>query len=244
MTSGSVRRSLSPAIARATATSSRRGTKPLADSMFHPDLIWHNPDIVQEGNTPDLAAPLIVEYCAEVPESCTDGKVNMELQFSGPSVTQTLIMDVLSQGWQDYFNITRDQLLQSDHILEVAFGLYDVVTWRQFGAVEPDNEVVWLECATAEGGIALNWVRVCNPERDALLFEQRATDDVDRRVEIWQEIAQDIHDSYAYVFLTHANWVVGFDDNVKNICGQTGPDDVILFCNNQGRMFFHNAWVE
>ena len=27
-----------------------QGTSPLADSMFHPDLIWNNPDVVQEGN--------------------------------------------------------------------------------------------------------------------------------------------------------------------------------------------------
>ncbi|MBQ89003.1 MAG: hypothetical protein CL433_09225, partial [Acidimicrobiaceae bacterium] len=27
-----------------------QGTSPLADSIFHPDLIWNNPDVVQEGN--------------------------------------------------------------------------------------------------------------------------------------------------------------------------------------------------
>ena len=221
-----------------------QGTKPLADSMFHPDLIWNNPDVVQEGNQPDLAAPLIAEYCAEVPASCTNGKVNMELQYSGPSVTQTLIMDLLSAGWEDYFNITRDELLQDDHILEVAFGQYDVVTWRQFGAVDPDNEVVWLECATAEGGIALNWVRVCDPERDALLFEQRASDDQARRVEIWQQIQEDINATYAYIFMTHANWVVGFTPAVQNLCGQEGPNGEILFCNNQGRVWFHNIWLD
>ena len=27
-----------------------QGTSPMADSIFHPDLIWNNPDVVQEGN--------------------------------------------------------------------------------------------------------------------------------------------------------------------------------------------------
>ena len=55
-----------------------------------PRLKWHNPDIVQEGNDPDAAAPLIAEYCSESPVNgagdpqCTNGKVNIELQFSGP----------------------------------------------------------------------------------------------------------------------------------------------------------------
>jgi peptide/nickel transport system substrate-binding protein len=227
-----------------------QGTKPLADSMFHPTSKWHNPDIVQEGNTPELAAPLIADYCSEDPVNaqgdpmCTNGKVNMELQFSGPSVTQTLTMDILVNGWEDYFNVNRQELLQTAHITDVAFGLYDVVTWRQFGAVDPDNEVIWLECATAGAGIALNWVRVCNPERDELMFAQRATTDEAERIAIWQEIAQDMHDTYAYIFVTHANWVVGFNDNVKNLCGTTGPDGEAVMCNSAGSIFLHNTWVE
>jgi len=227
-----------------------QGTKPLADSLFHPDTKWYNPDVVQEGNMPELAAPLIAEYCSESPVNdqgdpmCTNGKVNIELQFSGPSVTQTLVMDLLIDGWEDYFNVTRQELLQTDHITEVAFGLYDVVTWRQFGAVDPDNEVVWLECATASEGIALNWVRVCDEGRDELMFEQRATTDEARRIEIWQEIAQNVNETYSYIFTTHSNWIVGFNDNVKNLCGSTGPEGQDVICNNAGALFLHNAWVE
>jgi len=223
-----------------------QGTSPLADSMFHPELDWNNPDVVQEGNMPDRAGPLVTDYCADNPDNCTDGKINIELQYSGPSVTQTRIADLLTAGWEPYFNITEQELLQDQHIIEVALGMYDVVTWRQFGAVDPDNEVVWLECATAEGGITLNWVRVCNPDRDALLFEQRATDDRDRRIEIWQQIQQEMNETYAYIFTTHANWTVGVSDKVRNICGQTSPEatgSMVLNCNNQGRYFFHGVWL-
>lgn len=240
-----VRQALTYATDReAYATIIGQGTKPLADSIFHPDTKWHNPDIVQEGNSPELAAPLIVEYCAEVPENCTDNKVNIELQYSGPSVTQTLIMDLLVDSWEDYFNVTRQELLQTDHITEVAFGSYDVVTWRQFGQIEPDNEVVWLSCATAGEGIALNWVRYCDEERDELLYAQRATTDEAERIAIWQEIAQNIHDSYAYIFMTHSRWVIGTNDNVHNVCGSTGPEGQSLVCNASGSVFLHNAWVD
>ena len=219
-------------------------TKPLADSMYHPDLIWNNPDVVQEGNMPDLAGPLVDSYCAEFSENCSDGKVKIELQFSGPSTLQNRIMAVLIAGWEPYFEVERQQLLQDDHITETAIGQFQVVTWRQFGAVDPDNEVVWLECATAEGFITLNWVRLCNEDRDALLFEQRATANLDRRVEIMREIQAEIQATYSYIFLTHANWTVGFRNAVKNICGQTGPDEAVLVCNNQGRGFYHNVWID
>lgn len=219
-----------------------QGTSPLADSMFHPDLIWNNPDVVQESNDPDKAGPLVEAYCADVPENCSGGKINMELQYSGPSVLQTRIADVLTEGWDPFFNVTEQELLQDAHILEVATGQFQAVTWRQFGAVDPDNEVVWLECATATGLIALNWVRVCDEDRDALLYAQRASSDLDERVQAWKDIQVGINETYSYVFTTHANWTVGFAENVRNVCNQRGPGDVVLFCNNQGRQYFHNIW--
>ena len=220
----------------------RQGASPPADTMFHPDLIWHNPDVKQETNMPERAGPLVAAYCADFGDNCTDGKINMELQYSGPSIAQTRIADLLIDSWEPYFNVTEQELLQDDHILEVALGFYNVVTWRQFGAVDPDNDVLWIECRSISF-ISLNWPRDCDPERDALLYEQRASTDLDRRVEIWHEIQRDLHDSYTYIFFNHANWTIGAGDHVHNICGQTSPDGVELFCNNQGRVQLHQVWL-
>ncbi|MEO0495248.1 MAG: ABC transporter substrate-binding protein [Actinomycetota bacterium] len=221
-----------------------QGTSPLADSIFHPDLIWNNPDVVQEGNMPDRAAPLVESYCADVPENCTDGKIDMEFQFSGPSVVQSRIADLFGAGWAPYFNVTNQELLQDAHILEVATGAFQVVTWRQFGAVEPDGEVVWLECSTAEGFISLNWVKWCNPDRDELLFAQRASADLAERVELWKQIQVEMNESYAYIFTTHTNWTIGHRDEVRNVCGQTAPDGQTTFCNNSGQHRFHQIWLD
>ena len=221
----------------------RQGTAPPADTMFHPDLIWHNPDVKQETNMPERAGPLVEAYCADNPGNCTDGKINMELQFSGPSVAQTRIADLLIDSWEDYFNVTRDEILQDDHITEVVLGVYNVATWRQFGAVHPDNDVLWITCL-AISFIALNFPRYCDEERDALMYEARAIDDLDRQVEIWHEVQENIRDAYTYIFFNHANWTLGARDNVHNICGQTSPADGIeLFCNNQGRVQLHQVWL-
>ena len=221
----------------------RQGVSPPADGMFHPDLIWHNPDVKQETNMPERAGPLVAEYCADNPGNCTDGRINMELQYSGPSVAQTRIADLLINSWEDYFNITQDEILQDDHIIQVALGQWNVVTWRQFGAVDPDNDVLWLTCL-AVGFISLNWPRHCDPEREEIMYEQRRIDDLDRRVEIWHQISEMIRDSYTYIFFNHANWTIGAGDHVHNICGQTSPADGIeLFCNNQGRVQLHQVWL-
>ena len=233
----------------------RQGTAPPADSMFHPRLIWHNPDVKQETNMAERAGPLVAAYCADNPGDyewpvftgerrahCTDGKINIELQYSGPSVAQTRIADLLIDGWEDYFNVTQQELLQDEHIPEVALGFYNVVTWRQFGAVDPDNDVLWIQCDSIDF-ISLNWPRYCDPERDALLYEQRRIDDLDRRVEIWHQISEDLRDSYTYIFFNHTNWTIGHRDNVHNVCGQTSPDGIELFCNNQGRVQLHQVWL-
>lgn len=220
----------------------RQGTAPPADTMFHPDLIWHNPEIVQETDMPERAGPLVQAYCADNPDNCTGGKIDVELQYSGPSVVQTRIAELLIDGWEDYFNITEEELLQDDHITQVAVGSYNVVTWRQFGEPDPNNDVLWLECDSIDF-ISLNWPRDCSEERDALMYEQRASDDLDRRVEIWREIQQQIRDSYTYIFFNHANWTIGARENVHNICGQTSPDGVELFCNNQGRVLLQGVWL-
>ncbi|MCY4174718.1 MAG: ABC transporter substrate-binding protein [Acidimicrobiaceae bacterium] len=220
----------------------RQGTSPVAETMFHPDLIWHNPDVRQETDDPDSAAPLVAEYCSDWPENCSDGKINIELQYSGPSVSQTRIAELLIDGWEPYFNVTEQELLQDDHITEVALGLFNVVTWQQFGEADPDNDVVWVECR-AISVISINWPRHCDSERDALLYEQRASDDLDRRVEIWHEIQQRIRDSYTYIFFNHTNWAIGAADNVQNVCGQSSPTGTELFCNNQGRAQLHRIWL-
>ncbi len=221
----------------------RQGTAPLAETMFHPDLIWHNPDVKQQTDMPEEAAPLVDEYCGDFPDNCTnDGLIKIELQHSGPSVEQNRIAELLIDSWEPYFEVEVDELLQDDHIIQVALGSYNVVTWRQFGEIDPDNDVLWIECR-AIGIISLNWPRHCDDERDALLYEQRGTDDLNRRVEIWHEIQQQIRDSYTYIFFTHANWTIGAADNVHNVCGQTSPTGVELFCNNQGRVQLHQIWL-
>ena len=222
----------------------RQDTAPPADTMFHPDLIWHGPDIEQPTNKRERAAPLVEAYCADSPDHCSDGRINMELQHSGPSVIQTRIADLLVDNWADHFNVTVQELLQDNHIVEVALGQYDAVTWRQFGEVDPDNDVVWLECASVSF-ISLNWTRYCDAERDGLMYEQRGIDDLDRRAEIWHEIQRMVRDAYTHIFFNHANWTVGVHRTVHNVCGQTAPaDGTELFCNNQGRAQLHQVWLD
>ena len=220
----------------------RQGTTPAADSMFHPDLIWHNPNVKQETNMPERAGPVVASYCADNPGNCSGGKINMEYIHAGPSVENTRVADLLINSWDEFFNVTSIEVLQDDLIVYVVLGNYNVVGWRQFGDVDPDNDVLWMECGTI-GFIALNFPRYCSEERDELMYEQRRIDDLDRRVEIWHRIQEIVRDSYSYIFYHHTNWVIGARDNVHNVCGQISPEGGELFCNNQGRIWLNQLWL-
>ena len=63
--------------------------------MFTPESPYYNPDIVQLSDRPDLAGPLVDSYCSDNPNNCTSGKINIEYQYSGPSVVGERIADLL-----------------------------------------------------------------------------------------------------------------------------------------------------
>lgn len=224
------------------------GEGQLADQMFTPDSPYYNPDVKQEANDPEGAAALVAEYCGENPTAedgtaqCTDGKVNMEYQWSGPSVLATRIADFYNEGWSAYFNVTFDEKSQADHIQEAALGIYNVVGWRQFGAENPGDDRVWLECRNI-GGISLNWPRYCSEERDALIKEIANPANPDDRAGLLQQLVQNMHDSYAYIFMTHTSWAVVNTDKVHGLCDRVAPDGAALPCSTNGRMYFHSTWL-
>jgi len=228
------------------------GISRAADQMFIPESVYYNPDITQEGDMPEEAAALVAAYCAErgteenpvlETSTCTDGRVNMELQWSGPSVVQTRIAEILDEGWGESFNVTFDELAQDAHIQETALGRYNVNTWRQFGAVDPSNDKVWLMCRNI-GGISLNWPKLCDEGRDAQINEAQATLDPDVRIPLYQSISQNIQDAYTYIFTLHTIWDNAFDGTVRGICDRTAPDgETLLRCATNGRTWFDSVWI-
>lgn len=224
------------------------GEGSMADQMFTPDSPNFNPDVVQDGNDPEGAAVLVAEYCGENPTAedgtalCTDGKVNVEYQWSGPSVLATRIADFFNENWSESFNVTFDEKSQADHIQEAALGIYNIVGWRQFGAENPGDDRVWLECRNI-GGISLNWPRYCNEERDALLKEIANPADPAERPALLRQLVQNMHDSYAYIFMTHSSWAVVESEKVNGNCDRVGPDGDPLVCSTNGRMYFASTWL-
>ena len=220
----------------------RQGTALAADTMFHPDMIWRNPDIEQETNMPERAAPLVAAHCADFPENCSGGRINMRFGLPGPSVESDRAVDLLVDMWGEFFNVEPDVKPLQDLLIDVVLGNYDVALAVAFGAVDPDNDSLFMECG-AISFISLNFARHCDQERDELIYEQRRIDDLDRRVQIWRRIQEINRDAYIFIFLAHANWTIGAREDVQNICGQIGPSGDPILCNNQGQTWLSQLWL-
>ena len=223
-----------------------------ADQMFTPESPFFNPAVKQDADEPDKALPLVAAYCAEKgttinpllnKPTCTDGKVNMEYQFVGPSVVGLRTTEIFEEGWSVAFNITRDEVNQQDHIQQNALGQSNVIGWRQFGAIDPWADSVWLLCRTV-GPISLNWPRYCDPARDTLLLDAQNTDDPAKRSENYKALAQNMHDAYTYIFINHTLWTNSFNENVRGTCDIKTLEGVALKCSNAGLTFLDTTWLD
>ena len=213
-----------------------------SESLFPPSSRWHDSTIDQGTDDPATAEALIAEYCADVPESCTDGRVNIEYQNNGPSLVLDEIHSVISDGWAPFFNVTHQVIPQDEHINEVVFGLFDAATWRYHGFLDPGLEEFFFTCSTI-GALSINFARNCNPERDALLLEQRSTLDEPRRQELWLDIQRDLNETRQYLVISPTIWTTAANDNVHGLCdAQTINGDKII-CGLRGVTRVNSAWL-
>ncbi|MFT7474021.1 MAG: peptide/nickel transport system substrate-binding protein [Verrucomicrobiales bacterium] len=220
----------------------QQGIGVATDSLFPPSSRWHDSSIVQGTDDPATAEALVGAYCADVPESCTDGKVNIEYQNNGPSLTLEEVYSVISDGWAPFFNIEHQVIPQDEHINEVVFGLFDVATWRYHGFLDPGLEEFFFSCSTI-GALSINFGRNCSPERDALLLEQRTTTDQATREETWRRIQADLNDSRQYLLITHVIWTTGANDNVNGLCDVTTITGDKIICGLRGVNRVSSAWL-
>jgi peptide/nickel transport system substrate-binding protein len=227
------------------------GISRMADQRYIPESKWYNSDVIQEGDDPEGAAALAAEYCAERGEeqnpvlgsaACTDGRINIQYKWSGPSVINTRIAELLDEGWSDAFNVTFNELPEDEVIQQTVFGQYNVSWWRSFGSPDPSGDDVWLLCRTA-GGISLNLPRYCSEERDALLLAARASEDESERIELYRQQTADMNQEYLYIFFEHSMWDNAFSPEVRGQCERLSPDGIELRCAINGRTWHDSLWL-
>jgi len=164
----------------------------------------------------EKAKELIAAYKAEHP-----GKLTIALATTQDSTNLT-IAQYQQQWWEEagFDEVTIDQIDQAQYILTAVMGNFQTFQWRNHGGFDLDQQYIWWHSASAApvGQLGLNFGRIKDSKLDALLDENRASNDPARKKEIAEEVNRlfgeqcyDLWGSYTVWAIMHKNTVHGVE---------------------------------
>jgi ABC-type transport system substrate-binding protein len=218
------------------------GVVEVADGMFSPESRWYTDDVEFPEYDPAMATELAADYCSDNPDNCNGDKIQFTFQKT-PGAELTLIGDTLASFWGDAFDVSIETVEQAAFITDAATGNFQANIWRQYGALDPDLDYVFLTSETITDAFALNFARIENPQVDRLLLEQRSEVDFERRKEIWSDINEQLNADLPYIWLTHVVWAVVAQPYVQGVNEWELPDGGTGFSQYNGNHQLYQIWL-
>lgn len=196
------------------------GVTEVANSPWGPASRFHPGDEVTfPEHDPDRARELVEQY-----ESETGEEISLRLGTT-PNPNNRASVEFIEEELEDVgIDIELTFTEQSEFIVDLINGDYDINLVRQFGDPDPDGDAIWWFSANADGPLPINFVRNRDPEIDRLLQEARETTDLETRRELYWEVAQRMNDAAVYVWLYHTIWGVAWQENVESVIEWELPD--------------------
>ena len=158
-----------------------------------------------------------------------------EVKAAGGSTTMTLghtpdpkgsqIGQYLQQQLQQAgMTVTLNPILQ-DSIINVALqGDFEALTWRQFGAVNPDmNYIFWTPTNAGTPLFSINMARNTDPTMETALQQGRTSTDKATQVSAYQQVNKLLSTDIPYVWYSRIVWAVGAQPKVQNFNNPTTP---------------------
>ncbi len=178
-----------------------------------------------------------------------------EVKASGASTSFTLghtpdpkgsqIGQYLQQQLQQAgMTVTLQPILQ-DSIINVALpGAYQALTWRQFGAVNPDlNYIIWSPTNASTPGFAINMARNTDPAMQTALIQGRTATDKATQVAAYQQVNRLLSQDIPYVWYARTVWAFGAVPKVQNFNNPTTPAGAKAFGQNGGAIWPQQIWL-
>lgn len=178
-----------------------------------------------------------------------------EIKAAGGSVSFALghtpepkgaqIGQYLQQQYQQAgMNVTLQPILQ-DSIINVALaGAYQAVTWRQFGAVNPDlNYIFWTPTNANTPVFAINMARNTDPAMQTALIQGRQATDKATQAAAYQQVNKLLSSDIPYIWYSRVVWSVGAQPKVQNFNNPTSPDGKKAFGMIGGAVWPQQIWL-
>jgi len=185
----------------------------------------------------DKAKQYVADYTA-----ATGQPLSFEYKGSA-NLTELQGQQTLQAMWEEAgITVIPKAVPQESQILDAALGNYQAIEFRNFGAPDPDGEVVWWHSRSVgePGAISLNFPRFGNDTIDAALLEARASNDPAVRDEAYAVVVRTLNEESPYIWLERVNWAIVADMDVYGIgAAQNGTLSTL-----GAKTWITDVWIE
>jgi len=142
------------------------------------------------------------------------------------------------------FVVTLAPILQ-DSIINVALtGQFQALTWRQFGAVNPDlNYIFWTPTNALTPGFAINMAGNTDPAMQTALIQGRTATQQSGTIAAYQQVNRLLSTDIPYVWYARVVWSIGAQPKVQNFNNPTTPAGNKAFGQIGGAVWPQQIWL-
>ncbi len=176
--------------------------------------------------------------------SANGGPISFTLgTTNGPAAIRA--QEYIQQAMQAVgFKVTNTIVEQNDLINDALAGKFEALTWRQFGAVDPDlNYIFWSTTTVSTGALSINMAHNADPKIEAALLLGRSSTDPAVRARAYKAVNKRMAIDVPYIWTDRAVWAVVSKPNVQNWNNPTVPDGSKAFGVIGGSVWPTQIWL-
>lgn len=192
-----------------------KGIPEIANGPFAPGSLGYLEDTGMPRGDPGRAAELVDQYEAETGQP-------LRFQITSTPEPDTLASAQLAaQFFEDVgMDVSITSLDQSSLISAAISKEFQLMTFRNYPGLDPDNNYVWWYGA----GNPVNFSGFDDPEVNRLLDAGRATADRAQRQQIYGDLNQVLAHQGYFLWSTWTRWAVPLDPSFHGVVGARPPD--------------------
>ncbi len=188
---------------------------------------------------PSQAAKLVkdAERASGGPISFTHGTIN--------SPAQIRAQQYLQQAWQSVGFQVKTTIVEQNNLINNALaGTYQALSWRSFGAVDPDLNYIFLSSTTvSSGSLSINMARNADPAIETALLAGRSSSDSSVRAASYKTVNKRIALDLPYLWTDRTVWAIIGHPKVENFNNPTTPHGQPAFGMIGGSIWPAQIWV-
>jgi ABC-type transport system substrate-binding protein len=178
-----------------------------ATSPWSPGQLGYREDNGYPGYDPEKAREELAAYTADT------GQETLTFTYlSADDVDNVRAAQYMVDMWAEVGIVAELKAVpQVDIITNAVIGTYEALDWRNWGAPDPDTDMLWFHSDSVrplEEGISVNIAHWTTPEIDAALERGRSSTDEAERDEAYAEVAAHFAEDVPYLFLGRVGWAM------------------------------------